>query len=126
MILSQDNPLATYPFIDRKQLRDQTIITMYNGSSKMIRNIYRNQDFTEPFRTVIQVNSFAAKIALVDVNMGIGFVPSFIKVEPYKNVLIKKIVSAYNPRKFYVLCNSYNYDQAVADFFRLCQEYWQK
>ena len=92
----------------------------------MIRNIYRNQDFTEPFRTVIQVNSFAAKIALVDVNMGIGFVPSFIKVEPYKNVLIKKIVSAYNPRKFYVLCNSYNYDQAVADFFRLCQEYWQK
>lgn len=81
LILSRDNPLAAYPFIDRKQLRDQTIITMYNGSSKMIRNIYRNQDFTEPFRTVIQVNSFAAKIALVDANMGIGFVPSFIKTE---------------------------------------------
>ena len=126
LILSRDNPLAAYPFIDRKQLRDQTIITMYNGSSKMIRNIYRNQDFTEPFRTVIQVNSFAAKIALVDANMGIGFVPSFIKTESYKNVLLKKIVPAYNPRKFYVLCNSYNYDQAVADFFRRCQEHWQK
>ena len=59
-------------------------------------------------------------------NMGIGFVPSFIKTESYKNVLLKKIVPAYNPRKFYVLCNSYNYDQAVSDFFRRCQEHWQK
>ena len=91
-----------------------------------IHRIFKRLHFTEPFRTVIQVNSFAAKIALVDANMGIGFVPSFIKTESYKNVLLKKIVPAYNPRKFYVLCNSYNYDQAVSDFFRRCQEHWQK
>ena len=120
LILSKDNPLAEYPFLDRKQLRNQTIVTMYNGSSKMIRNIYRNQEFPEPFRSVIQVNSFAAKIALVDANMGIGFVPSFVKTDSYKNVRVKKINPSYTPRKFYILCNSFAFDQSIKDFFAMC------
>ena len=120
LILSKENSLADYPFIERKQLRNQTIITMYNGSSKMIRNIYRNQDFSEPFRSVIQVNSFSTKLALVDANMGIGFVPSFIKTDSYKNIQLKKVIPKYSPRKFYILCNSYTYDQVVKDFFTIC------
>lgn len=120
LIVSRHNPLAAYPYLDRKQLRNQAIVTMYNGSADMIRNVYHNQAFSEPFKSIIRVNSFSAKLTLVAANMGIGFVPSFVSVSSYQDVLMKKITPAYTPRKFYILCNSYNYDRTVEDFFEMC------
>jgi DNA-binding transcriptional LysR family regulator len=121
LILSKDNPLSAYPYLDRKQLRNQSIITMYNGSTDMIRNIYHNQSFSEPFQSIIRVNSFSAKLTLVAANMGIGFVPSFVEVASYKNVCMRKLYPSYNPRKFYILCNAQAYDATIKSFFEMCR-----
>ncbi|MCI6286624.1 LysR family transcriptional regulator [Acidaminococcus fermentans] len=121
LILSRDNPLSAYPYLDRKQLRGQSIITMYNGSVDMIRRVYHNQAFVEPFKTITRVNSFSGKLTLVAANMGIGFIPSFAEVSSYKNICIRKLVPAYTPRKFYILCKAQAYDHTLSDFFTMCR-----
>lgn len=121
LILSRDNPLSAYPYLDRKQLRGQSIITMYNGSVDMIRKVYHNQAFVEPFKTITRVNSFSGKLTLVAANMGIGFIPSFAEVSSYKNICIRKLVPAYTPRKFYILCKAQAYDHTLSDFFTMCR-----
>lgn len=119
--ISTENPLAIYPVLSRQQLKGQNIITMYAGSNRMIRNIYRNQDFEEA-SSVIQVNSFEAKLILINANAGIGFVPSFIKTDTYPNVTLRKIQPAYKPRKFYLLSTPQAQEQVVKTFFTLCKE----
>lgn len=122
LILSKDNPLSAYPYLDRKQLRNQSIITMYNGSADMIRKVYHNQAFLEPFKSIIRVNSFSGKLTLVAANMGIGFIPSFAEVASYKGICIRKLYPSYTPRKFYILCNAHAYDHTISDFFALCRQ----
>lgn len=120
LAMSKDNHLANINPIKRILLREQTLISMYSGNNNLIRNIYKNQDFSEPFNKIIQVNSYEGKLTLVNANLGIGFLPSFVLTKNYSNVVLKKLDPPYKPRKFYVLCNKYACDAVIQDFFDIC------
>lgn len=116
LYLSKDNSLSQFPIIGQRQLKGQNIISMYNGMDSMIRNIYHNQNFEEPFNSIIQVNSYEAKMTLINANLGIGFAPSFVNFASYSNIVRRPMDPSYSPRKFYILCQNSSYDETIKDF----------
>lgn len=120
LAISKENLLSNVKTIKRTMLAGQTLVSMYRGNNNLIRSIYSNQDFREPFNKIIQVNSYEGKLTLVNANLGVGFLPSFVLTKNYSNVVLKKLDPPYNPRKFYVLCNKYACDSVIQDFFDIC------
>lgn len=122
LAINKDHELAPLGRIRRDMLEGQTLISMYQGSTTLIQNIYKNQLY-DAFRKIIRVNSYETKLLLVDANIGIGFIPSFVKTGDFPNVVLRKLDPPYRPRKFYIICKKDNYDLIVKDFFDMCLKY---
>lgn len=99
--INKNHPLAAGGAILPEQLTSQVLITMYEGSSSQIIDHYRPH-FS--FRDVIYVNSFETKIMMINANLGLGLMPSFITLDNYTEICMKEIGIPYKPRKFYILC----------------------
>ncbi len=95
------NPLSDFQAIPAQAMQDQVIITMYEGSAAQITDYYRK---VFPFRDFIYVNSFSAKVIMIQANLGVGLFPAFISFPENDEIQLRPLVHPHTPRKFYVLC----------------------
>lgn len=118
--MHKDIPLANCKYLTREMLNNHVLISMYNGSVEQIRNIYKSQNFIEPFRDIINVNSYEAKLTLVNANFGICFLPSFVLTKNYEHVVLKNLTPPYTPRSFYAMCAKGTYTEAIKELIQSC------
>lgn len=122
--LSISNPLARADTIELDSLRNETIVTMHQGSVSAVRSGFRGM---VPFRSIDYVNSFEAKLMLIDAGRGVGFIPRFVDVSQFENIVTREITPNYRPRRYYAIHkknNSNPYTQILSDM--LCKYYESK
>ena len=115
LALNVDNPLAKDDTVMLEALSREIVITMNEGSVSAVRNAYHG---LVPFRSVDYVNSFEAKLMLIDAGRGVGFIPRFVDVSHYKNIVTRDVVPVYRPRRYYAIykkSNSNPYTQILAE-----------
>jgi DNA-binding transcriptional LysR family regulator len=121
LALNKNNPLSSHSEIKISQIKNQVFITTYKGSITQVRDIYEGV-FQQSFReitTIVNANSCDAKLTLVNANVGIGLLPSFVKTGDYKNVILKPFNPPYRHRKFYVVCLNKAYHGIIKSFMDL-------
>lgn len=115
----RENPLSAYDAIPSKFMRDQTLITMNEGSNTQLINDYRHAFTVKDF---INVNSYETKAMMVNANLGVGLFPKFVTLESYANVCMKELQVPYKLRRFYILCRKDNPSRFVHQFMnRYCE-----
>lgn len=114
------NPLSDFQEIPAQAMQDQVIITMYEGSAAQITDYYRK---VFPFRDFIYVNSFSAKVIMIQANLGVGLFPAFISFPENDEIQLRPLVHPHTPRKFYVLCKKNHPSQLVHQFTKRCARY---
>lgn len=111
--INKHNPLAACDVISPESLESQVLITMYEGSASQIIDHYHPYF---RFRDVIYVNSFETKLMMINANLGVGLMPSFVTVDRDTEICMKTIGIPYRPRKFYILCRKDNPSYYVHEF----------
>ncbi len=116
--LSASNPLAKHDPIELNMLKDEIVVTMHEGSVSAVRSGFHGM---VPFRSIDYVNSFEAKLMLIDAGRGVGFIPRFVDVSQFKNIVTRDIVPFYRPRRYYAIHrknNSNPYTQILSEMLR--------
>lgn len=94
---------------------------MHEGSINAVRKIF-NKWF--PLSSIDYVNSHETKLMLVNVNRGVGFIPSFVSVSRYPKVVTRSLDPLYRPRKFYAIIKKGNSSPYVHHLIRILCEYY--
>lgn len=115
VIINKEHPLAECEYLNADALKDEVMITMYEGSVSQIADHFRS---AFKFRDIIHVNSYNTKLMMVNANLGFGVVPAFVKMDRYQKIKKKEYQPAYISRRFYVLCKSENQNIHVREFFK--------
>lgn len=116
--MSAANPLAKSDTITLDALKDEIVVTMHEGSVAAVRSGFSGM---VPFRSIDYVNSFEAKLMLIDAGRGVGFIPRYVDVSQFKNIVTRDIVPFYRPRRYYAIHKKYNsnpYTQILSDMIR--------
>ena len=116
----KDMPIANCQQLTNKMIGDYVLISMHNGSVNQIRNIYKSQGVTESFRDIIHVNSYEAKLTLVNAGVGVCFLPAFVLAKNFGNVVLKKLSPYYIPRNFYAMCEKDSLNGSIEEMFKQC------
>lgn len=117
----KDHPLASLDAVTPPQgLTNEVLITMYDGSISQIIDHYKS---IAVFRDIIHVNSHETKIMMINANLGVGFLPSFVNLEQYPEIRKLPFAVPYHPRRFYILCKTANPNLYVHDFFKDYSDY---
>lgn len=120
--MNKDNSLATCKTVSTEQLINHTLITMYEGSVQQIRDYYKHA-FSVMVHDVIYVNSHETKLMLMNANLGVGLLPSFITPVQYSDIVVRPVVPAYRPRRFYAICKKDNPSIPVNEFMDMYEEF---
>ncbi|MBQ6145592.1 MAG: LysR family transcriptional regulator [Clostridia bacterium] len=124
LALCASNPLAKAETIALDALKDEIVVTMHEGSVTAVRSGFRGM---VPFRSVDYVNSFEAKLMLIDAGRGVGFIPRFVDVSQFENIVTRDVTPFYRPRRYYAIHKKNNgnpYTQILSDM--LCKFYENK
>lgn len=121
LILHQNNPLAKADPVEMDQLCSQNIITMNEGSISVVRGIFR-QWF--PLSSIDYVNSYETKLMLVNADRGVGFIPSFVNVSSYPDVVTRGVSPFYRPRKYYAVIKKSNSNPYAHQLVQMLEEYY--
>ena len=116
--LCASNPLAQAETISLDALKDEIVVTMHEGSVGAVRSGFRGM---VPFRSIDYVNSFEAKLMLIDAGRGVGFIPRFVDVSQFENIVTRDVVPLFRPRRYYAIHkknNSNPYTQILSDMLR--------
>ena len=116
--LSASNPLAQAETIALDALKNEIVVTMHEGSVSAVRSGFRGM---VPFRSVDYVNSFEAKLMLIDAGRGVGFIPRFVNVSQFENIVTRDVIPFYRPRRYYAIHkknNSNPYTRILSDMLR--------
>lgn len=100
LILHKDNPLCADNPIRMEKLGGQNMITMHEGSINSVRGVFAERF---PLSSIDYVNSHETKLLLVNANRGVGFLPSFVDVSSYPDLVTRSLLPPYRPRKFYAV-----------------------
>lgn len=114
VIVNREHSLAERAYLDADALKDEVMITMYEGSVSQIADHFRS---AFKFRDIIHVNSYNTKLMMVNANLGFGVVPAFVKIDRYQKICKKEYLPDYISRRFYILCRQDNQNAYVRDFF---------
>lgn len=121
LALHRNNPLAKQDTINMEMLHSQRIITMHEGSIHAIRSEFR------PFFSLSSfdhANSHETKLMLINVNRGVGFIPSFVNISPYSEVVTRNLSPLYRPRKYYAIIKKGNNKIYAHHLIRILHEYY--
>lgn len=105
LVLNQNDPLAEREVVDMADLRTKNIITMNQGSINVLRSIFRPWF---PLASIDYVNSWETKLTLVSAGRGVGFIPTFVDVSNYPELVTRSLHPFYRPRKFYAIIRRSN------------------
>ena len=118
LAINKKNPLSKFDLIDLDKLYNQTLITMHETSINQIKNYYNN--FFK-VKDIIYVNSFDSKLSLIDLNIGIGLLPSFIKIQQFQNIEIKKVNKNLILRNFYIMYKKNNRNKNLINLIKIIE-----
>ena len=119
--IHRDNPLAASDPVEMDLLYDQNIITMNEGSINVVRSAF-HQWF--PLSSLDYVNTHETKLMLVNANRGVGFIPTFVSVQSYPNVVTRQLSPPYRPRKYYAIIKRYNSNPYAHQLVGMLEEYY--
>ena len=119
--IHRDNPLAASDPVEMDLLYDQNIITMNEGSINVVRSAF-HQWF--PLSSLDYVNTHETKLMLVNANRGVGFIPSFVSVASYPNIVTRPLDPPYRPRKYYAIIKKYNSNPYAHQLVDMLEEYY--
>lgn len=100
LILNRNNPLAAANPVKMEFLETQNLITMHEGSINSVRRVFAERF---PVKAIDHVNSRETKLLLVNANRGVGFLPSFVDVSSYPEIVTRGLEPPYRPRKFFAV-----------------------
>lgn len=121
LAIHRDNPLAGSDPVEMDRLHDQNIITMYEGSINTVRSVF-SQWF--PLASLDYVNSHETKLMLINANRGVGFIPTFVDVGSYPNVVTRQLSPFYRPRKYYAIIKHYNSNPYAHQLVSMLEKYY--
>lgn len=122
LALHKDNPLAASDPVHMDALGQQNIITMNEGSISAVRGVF-HQWF--PLSSIDYVNSHETKLMLVNVDRGVGFIPSFVSVSRYPDVVTRSLLPLYRPRKYYAVIRKNNSNPYAHQLIHILEEYYR-
>lgn len=122
LVLNRDDPLARNEVVDMIDLRTKNIITMNQGSINMLRSLFRPW-FS--LASIDYVNSWETKLTLVNAGRGVGFIPAFVDVSHYPDIVMRDLHPFYRPRKFYAVIKKSNSNICAHQLARALGEYYQ-
>lgn len=120
--LNRDNPLAQSDPVMMNRLGDQNVITMHEGSINMVRSAFQGRF---PLTSLDYVNTHETKLMLINAGRGVGFIPDFINVSLYQDVVTRSLEPLYRPRKYYAICKKANSNPFAHRLAQLLGEYYR-
>ena len=100
LALNKNNPLSQQNPISLSDLNTQNIITMYKNSVNTLTTMFRGR--LQP-TSADYVNSHETKLLLINANRGVGFIPEFVDVHAYPDIVTRHLTPYYRPRCFYAV-----------------------
>lgn len=122
LALSKDNKLAANDVINLAALENENIITMHEGSISTVRSAFRGM---VPFRSIDYVNSFEAKLMLINAGRGVGFIPFFVDTSRYENIVTRNVDPLYRPRRYYAIYKKGNSNPYTQVLFNMLASYYE-
>lgn len=122
LILHKDNPLSDMETVPLEHLSNQTLITMERGNLDHIKKTFMHHF---PLNDALFVNSFGAKLSMVNAGLGFGFAPSFMfpVSDQYRNIVLKETTPPYGKYISRVYYWKDNTNPAVLDFVEKYQAF---
>lgn len=105
LAVNKNNPLAKQSPIPLSSLDSQNIITMNRNSLSVLDSVYKGRFHPS---SADYVNSHETKLLLINANRGVGFIPEFVDVSTYPEVVTCELVPYYRPRRFYAVLKKDN------------------
>lgn len=122
LALNRNNPLAGEDPVSMDKMHTQNVITMNEGNINMVRTAFRRYF---PLSSIDYVNSHETKLMLVNADRGVAFIPSFVDVSPYPEVVTRGLNPLYRPRKYYVIIKKSNINPYAHQLARLLGDYYR-
>ncbi|WP_294855205.1 LysR family transcriptional regulator [uncultured Oscillibacter sp.] len=122
LALNKDNKLAANDVINLAALENENVITMHEGSISTVRSAFRGM---VPFCSIDYVNSFEAKLMLINAARGVGFIPSFVDTSRYENIVTRGVDPLYRPRRYYAIYKKENSNPHTQVLFNMLASYYE-
>ncbi len=121
LALNRNNPLAQNEIIDLSSLQTQNIITMNPNSLLTLTNCFKGH-----FRpsSADYVNSHETKLLLINADRGVGFLPAFVDVSTYPDIVTRPLTPVYRPRLFYAVYSKSNPNQYAHRLANVLHDYY--
>ena len=94
------DPLASREVVELDSLKDAHLITMHEGSIGMVRSGFQGK---VNLRTFDYVNSYEAKMMLIEAGRGVGFIPRFVDAKDYPEIVTREVTPVFRPRRYYAI-----------------------
>lgn len=114
-LINKKNILSNEDILNLSNLKDENLITMFSSS------IYTINDFYKEFfdvNNVTYVNTFLTKLSMIKANLGIGFIPSYLKFDT-NSIITKETNPKLHLRNTYALKHKNNNNYFVNEFWNL-------
>lgn len=119
--MSRNDPLAAEEAVNIRNMHEARIITMHEGSIGMVRSGFMGQ---VAFRSCDYVNSYEAKMMLIAAGRGVGFIPRFVDVSYYPEIVTREIAPLFRPRRYYAVYKHGNTNPYTQILCGLLGEYY--
>ena len=113
--MNRDDPLAAEDAVNIRNMHEARVITMHEGSIGQVRSGFLGQ---VAFHSCDYVNSYEAKMMLIAAGRGVGFIPRFVDVSYYPEIVTREIIPLFRPRRYYAIYKHENtnpYTQILCD-----------
>lgn len=114
-LINKNNILSNEDILNLSNLKDENLITMFSSSIYTINDFYK--DFFD-VNNVTYVNTFLTKLSMIKANLGIGFIPSYLKIDT-NAIITKETNPKLHLRKTYALKRKSTNNYFVNEFWNL-------
>lgn len=121
LAVNDAHPWAGRESIRMQELKEQTIVTMNEGSREQQRHTLSIEA-----RDYIYANSLDAKLLLVESGLGVAFVPSIIRDIISSHIILLDFNSRFIPRVFIAAYLKNSYNPALALFAELVKSHFER
>lgn len=122
LALNKNNPLSQHDSVNLSDLSTQNIITMYRNSVSALTTTFRGR--FQP-TSADYVNSHETKLLLVNANRGVGFIPEFVDVHAYPDIVTRNLTPYYRPRCFYAVIKKDSPNMCAHRLAEMLYEYYR-
>ena len=119
--MNREDPLAAEETVNVRNMHEARVITMHEGSIGMVRSGYLGQ---VAVHSCDYVNSYEGKLMLIAAGRGVGFIPRFVDISSYPEIVTREITPLFRPRRFYAIYKHDNPNPYTQIFCELLREYY--